>query len=118
MTALCPHFHPRTKLAEIPWTELPPQLQQTCERFLERWWNDIDIDQTIEASGLSDMTLADIRQLHQRESNAQSGRRYRLITFMRIDPEDDEPLTYEQALSEKDQQELVCPEHIHRIEEV
>ena len=47
----------------------------------------------------------------------QPPRRYRLIAFMRIEPEDDEPLTYEEALAEKEQQELMCPENIYRIEE-
>ncbi len=45
-------------------------------------------------------------------------RRYRLIAYLRIDPEDDEPLTYEQALAEKDQQEMMSPENIYRIEEI
>jgi len=116
--ALINPYHPSTKLAYIPWEELPPGLQATCEHFLKRWWDDIDIDQTLEASGLSYMTLAEITELHQRESETQSGRRYRLITFMRIDPEDDEPLTYEEALSEKEQQELMCPENLHRMEEI
>ena len=47
----------------------------------------------------------------------QPARRYRLIAFMRIEPEDDEVLTYEEALAEKEQQELMCPENIYRIEE-
>ena len=46
-----------------------------------------------------------------------ASKRYRLIPFMRIEPEDDEPLTYEEALAEKEQQELMCPENIYRIEE-
>ena len=72
----------------------------------------------LEASGLADMTLAEARELHQRQTSARTSKRYRLITFMRIEPEDDEPLTYEQALSEKDQQELMCPENFQLIEEV
>ena len=51
-------------------------------------------------------------------SPAHAGRRYRLIAFIRIDPEDDEPLTYEQALAEKDQQELMSPENMYHIEEI
>jgi len=47
-----------------------------------------------------------------------AAKKYRLIAFIRIDPEDDEPLTYEQALAEKEQQELMSPENIYRIEEV
>ena len=45
-------------------------------------------------------------------------RRYRLIAFMRIEPEGDEPLTYDEALAEKEQQELMSPENLYRIEEV
>lgn len=118
MTALSPPFHPRTKLADIPLDTLPPPLQQTCHHFIDAWWNQLDPDQPLEASGLSDMTLIEIQELHQRESDAQTSRRYRLITFMRIEPEEDVPLTYEEALSEKDQQELMCPENLHRIEEI
>ena len=116
--ALIVGYDPTTKLADIPWHELPPPLQVTCERFLKDWWDDIDIDQTIEASGLSDMTLADMLALQKREEENQAHRRYRLITFMRIESEDHESLTYEQALSEKEQQELMCPENSHRIEEI
>ena len=118
MTALSPHFHPSTKLVDIPWDALPLPLQQTCDQFVDSWWNSLDPDQPLEASGLANMTVAEIHELHQRGSEVQSGRRYRLITFMRIEPEEDEPLTYEQVLSEKDQQELMSPEHIHRIEEI
>ena len=111
-------YAPDTRLSEIPWEEMPSALQVTCEHFLKRWWDDIDIDQTIEASGLSDMTLADVLALQKREEENQAHKRYRLISYLRIDPEDDEPLTYEEALSEKDQQELMCPENLHRIEEI
>jgi len=47
-----------------------------------------------------------------------SPKQYHLIAFIRVDSEDDEPLTYEQACAEKDQQELMCPENIYRIEEI
>ena len=47
-----------------------------------------------------------------------SGKQHRLIAFIRVDPEDDELMTYEQALAEKEQQELMCPENMYRIEEV
>ena len=118
MTALSLHFHPRTKLANIPWDALPLPLQQTCDRFIDSWWSQLDPDQPIQASGLAEMTMAEITDLQHREAATRAEKRYRLITFMRIDPEEDEPLTYEQALSEKDQQELMCPENLHRIEEL
>ena len=51
-------------------------------------------------------------------SPAQAGPRFRLIAYIRVDPEDDEPMTYEQALAEKDQQELMSPENMYRIEEI
>ena len=43
--------------------------------------------------------------------------KYRLVAYLRIDPEDSEPLTYEEALSEKEQQELISPENLYRIED-
>ena len=43
---------------------------------------------------------------------------YLLITYLRIEPEDLEPMTYEHAQAEKLQQELLFPQNIHRIEEV
>ena len=44
-------------------------------------------------------------------------KQYRLIAFMRIEPEAAEPMTYEDALAEKKQQELMSPENMYRIEE-
>ncbi len=44
-------------------------------------------------------------------------RRYRLIAFMRIEPEAADPVAYEEALAEKEQQELMFPENLYRIEE-
>ena len=44
-------------------------------------------------------------------------KRFRLVAFMRIEPEDDEPMTYDEALAEKEQLELMSPENIYRIEE-
>ena len=111
-------YAPDTRLSEIRWEEMPSALQGTCEHFIDSWWNALDPDIPIEASGLADMTVAEIQNLHQRHAADRTSKRYRLITFMRIEPEDDEPLTYEQALSEKDQQELMCPENFQLIEEV
>ena len=51
-------------------------------------------------------------------SQSKPAKQYRLIAFIRVDPEDDEPMTYEQALAEKEQQELMSPENMYRIEEV
>ena len=116
--ALIVGYHPTTKLADISWHELPPPLQETCEHFIDSWWNSLDPDMPLEASSLADMTVAEVRSLHQHQTAARINKRYHLITFMRIEPEDDEPLTYEDACAEKDQQELMCPENIHRIEEV
>lgn len=47
-----------------------------------------------------------------------SSKRFRLIAYIRVDPEDADPLTYEEALAEKEQQELMCPENIFQIEEI
>ena len=117
-SALHTQYSPDTHLSEIPWEEIPPALQETCEHFIDSWRNSLDSDMPLEASGLADMTVAEIRNLHQRQTATRINKRYRLITFMRIEPEDDEPLTYEDACAEKDQQELMFPENSHRIEEV
>ena len=45
-------------------------------------------------------------------------KKYRLVAYLRVDPEDQEPMTYEEALAEKEQQELMGPENLYRIEEV
>ena len=71
MTASTPDLlarhSPDTPLANIPWEELPPPLQETCEQFLTRWWENMDPDQPIKASGLSDMTLAQVLTLHEQQ---------------------------------------------------
>ena len=118
---LLARYDPGVKLSAIPWQELPACLQKTCEHFLKCWWDDIDIDQTIEASGLSDMTLSELLAYHKKQHQPRSSgdeRKYRLVSFMRVESEDEEPMHYEEALAEKEQQELLCPEHIYRIEAV
>lgn len=121
LPALIGQYGPDTRMASVPWGELPTCLQKTCEHFMKRWWDGIDIDQAIETSGLSDMTLAELLAFHEKQNQPGSpcaGKRYRLIAFMRIEPEDTEPLTYAEALSEKEQQELMCPENLYHIEEL
>ena len=118
---LLARYGPQTRLAAIPWKELPACLQKTCERFLKRWWDDIDIDQTIEASGLCDMTLAELLAHHRKEylpGAPCAENKYRLVAYLRIETEDDEPLTCAEVLAEKAQQELLFPENIYRIEAV
>jgi hypothetical protein len=45
-------------------------------------------------------------------------KQYQLVAFIRVEAEEGEPMPYEEALKEKEQQELMCPENIYRIEEV
>jgi hypothetical protein len=115
LPALIGRYGPDTRMASVPWEELPACLQKTCEHFLKRWWDGIEIDHAIETSGLSDMTLAELLAFHEKQNQPCSpgAERYR-----RIEPEDTEPLTYAEALSEKEQQELMCPENLYRIEEL
>ena len=47
-----------------------------------------------------------------------SNRRFHLVAFIRVDAEDREPMAYEEALKEKQQQELMSPENAYRIEEI
>ena len=108
------------RLEDIPWEQLPGCLRETCQDFLRTWWDSIEIDQAIEASGLFNMTLAELLVYHGKRHEEAGGcaRQYQLVSFMRIEPEDGEPMTYEQALAEKEQQELLGPESIHCIENV
>ncbi|MBI4531880.1 MAG: hypothetical protein HY709_10235 [Candidatus Latescibacteria bacterium] len=46
------------------------------------------------------------------------GKRYRLVAYLRIDPDNDEPMTYEEALAEQEQHVLLFPENLYRIEEL
>ena len=55
---------------------------------------------------------------HPSAAQPRTGARYRLIAFIRVEPEDDEHMTYEDALAEKRHQELMSPENLYRIEEV
>lgn len=45
-------------------------------------------------------------------------KQYRLVAYIRVDPEDGEPMTYEEAQAEKEQQQFLFPENIYRIEEI
>ena len=53
-----------TRLADIPLEHLPPALQQTCEAFIDAWWATLDPDQPLQASGLAEMTLAQLLAYH------------------------------------------------------
>ena len=54
---------------------------------------------------------------HDQQALSVPAKRYQLIAYIRVDPEDPQPLTYEQALSEQEQQEFMSPENIYRIEQ-
>jgi hypothetical protein len=45
-------------------------------------------------------------------------KRYRLIAYIRVEPENQEPMTFLEALSELDQQVSLFPENIYRIEKI
>lgn len=107
-------YNSDTPLAQIPWQELPTSVQEVCWRFIQGWWNHLDIDQTIEASGLFNMTLAEVLALE----NSKADKQYRVVAFMRIDSEEEEVLTYQEAVAELEPQELMSPENTYQIEEV
>ena len=50
--------------------------------------------------------------------SAKTARRYSLIAVIRVESDEAEPLTYEEALAEKEQLELMCPENVYRIEAI
>jgi len=116
--ALIDRYGSSSTLAEIPWHELPAILQNICWKIIKSWFNHEKIDRLREVSGLNDMTLAELLEAHDQEQALTSGNRYHLISYMRIEPEEDAPLTYGEALAEKEQQEMMCPENLHIIEEV
>ena len=66
LTLLARHS-PETRLANIPWDELPQPIRTTCEHVIGAWWDNLDPDQPIEASGLSEMTLAQVLFLHEQQ---------------------------------------------------
>lgn len=103
---------PDTKLSDIAWQDLPEELHAICWEIIDAWYKHVRIDQLRDISGLNDMTLAELLKVHHARP------RHRLIAFIRVDPENPDPLTYEQALAEKDQQELMSPENMYRIEEI
>ena len=45
-----------------------------------------------------------------------NSKKYQVVCYLRVDPEDPESLTYEQALSEKEHLELLQPENVYKIE--
>jgi len=55
----------------------------------------------------------------QKEPNHDRARKlYCLVAYIRVDPEDVEPMTFREALAEQEQQRFLFPENIYRIEEV
>ena len=45
-------------------------------------------------------------------------KKYQIVSYMRIDVDEVEPLTYKEAIEEKDHVEFLQPENIYRIEEI
>ena len=45
-------------------------------------------------------------------------KKYQVVCYLRIDPKAKMPLTYEEAIQDKEQLELMQPENIYRIEEI
>ena len=45
-------------------------------------------------------------------------KKYQVICYMRIEPEEAEPLTYREALEEKKHLEFMDPESIYKIEKI
>jgi hypothetical protein len=45
-------------------------------------------------------------------------KKYQVVCYIRIEPEEVEPQTYRDALLEKRNQEFMQPENIYRVEEI
>jgi len=80
--------------------------------------NDLDEDGLRELCGLNELTIAGLIEYQSHLHVAHNLKEYRVVSFMRINPEEDEPLTYKEVLAEKGRRELMCPENIHRIEKI
>ena len=44
--------------------------------------------------------------------------KYKVVCFMRIDPEDPEPLTMAQAVADMEQAQLMQPENVYTVEQI
>lgn len=115
------------ELAPIPWEKLPPDLRKACEEYLSDWWDSLDPDKPITPSGLLDMTVAQLLAvwISQHDGSPRSTeapgllqRRFRVVSYLRVEPEESAAMSFTEALSELDQLQLLAPEDIHRIEEV
>lgn len=115
------------ELAPIPWDKLPADLRKACEEYLSDWWDSLDPDEPIVPSGLLDMTVAQllavwIAQLGGRPRSTEAPglfqRRFRVVSYLRVEPEESVPMSFAEALSELDQLQLLAPESVHRLEEV
>jgi hypothetical protein len=53
-------YEPATRLADLSWEALSPGLQETCQQFMQTWWDELGIEELREMSGLNDMTLSDL----------------------------------------------------------
>ena len=47
-------------LTDIPWEEFPDVMKATCWEFINRWFQDMSIDDLRELSGFNDMSLEDL----------------------------------------------------------
>lgn len=102
--------YPDTPLADIPWMELPPPLQAACWQIIHDWRSESGMD--------LDITLSELL-VHQDEiERARTSKRYRLVAYIRVDVEHEEPMSYDEAMAEKAQQEFLFPENVYRIEEI
>jgi hypothetical protein len=45
-------------------------------------------------------------------------KKYRLVCYLRVDPDIPEPMTYADAVREKEHCELLHPENIYRVEKI
>jgi hypothetical protein len=47
-------------LSHVSWRDFPPELQRACERFVEEWFDNTDINDSKEFSGFNDMSVDDL----------------------------------------------------------
>lgn len=110
----------QAKLGLIPWSALPALLRRACDEVLAAWWENLDPDEPIRLNALQDLTVAELLEVWstQREKAGELQGRFRVVSYLRVEPEESVPVSLAEALAELDQAQLLAPESLHRIEEV
>jgi hypothetical protein len=53
-------YRGRRNLHAVPWQDFSEELQAACQRFIDEWFKNTDIDDARELSGFNDMSVKDL----------------------------------------------------------